>query len=412
MHTPANRRRWPANDMKERALASQRLVTYPPSISTAYKEPFSARSSQSDTMPFPRSSRSRPKSVRLRVLLYWGRGGLVVRLTVSHLGELASISGGAIRMWESCRTMPLADGDLQFLPPLHSGTAPNSPDFTLIGSQGLDVKSRPSQGKRGEGELCNLVGVSRRSQFGRGVTLIKTVHDKVSTFEINLRNDLHVLSYCRTLPSPRPCSVDTQHTLALCHPAHNHNARDYKRCRFVTPAPSLAVAAFEKYAAPPGWRIKRRMWNYFPSGATVAERLARSRPSEANQVQSPVGSLVYRKWESCRVMPLVGGFSRGYPVYPAPSFWCRSIFTSITLIGSQDLAFKSRPNLFTLIFHPSLPTLLDAFYSPMRVIWASTEQRRNERAGETGDPRESPLISDIVCQYFHMRKSGSDSARD
>ncbi|KAJ8887909.1 hypothetical protein PR048_007393 [Dryococelus australis] len=41
------------------------------------------------------------------------------------------------------------------------------------------------------------------------------------------------------------------------------------------------------------------------------------------------------KWESCRTMPFVGGFSRG------------SILTSIALIGSQDLAVKSRPNLFT-----------------------------------------------------------------
>ncbi|KAJ8874972.1 hypothetical protein PR048_022862 [Dryococelus australis] len=53
------------------------------------------------------------------------------------------------------------------------------------------------------------------------------------------------------------------------------------------------------------------------------------------------------KWESCRTMPLVGGFSRGYPVSPAPLVRRRSIFTSDTLIGSQDLAVKSRPNLFT-----------------------------------------------------------------
>ncbi|KAJ8877830.1 hypothetical protein PR048_022288 [Dryococelus australis] len=70
-------------------------------------------------------------------------------------------------------------------------------------------------------------------------------------------------------------------------------------------------------------------------GGTVAERLASSPPTKAN------------RWESCRTMPLVGGFSRGSPVSPAPSFRRRSIFTSITLIGSQDLAIKSRPNLFT-----------------------------------------------------------------
>ncbi|KAJ8893321.1 hypothetical protein PR048_005912 [Dryococelus australis] len=55
--------------------------------------------------------------------------------------------------------------------------------------------------------------------------------------------------------------------------------------------------------------------------------------------------LDYRKWESCRTMPLVGGFSRGSPVSPVPSFRSRSIFTSITLIGSHDHA-KSRLNLF------------------------------------------------------------------
>ncbi|KAJ8894428.1 hypothetical protein PR048_007082 [Dryococelus australis] len=48
-----------------------------------------------------------------------------------------------------------------------------------------------------------------------------------------------------------------------------------------------------------------------------------------------------RKWESRRTMPLVGAFSRGSPVSPAPSFRRRSAFTSITLIDSQDLKTKS-----------------------------------------------------------------------
>ncbi|KAJ8874982.1 hypothetical protein PR048_022872 [Dryococelus australis] len=66
-----------------------------------------------------------------------------------------------------------------------------------------------------------------------------------------------------------------------------------------------------------------------------------------NRAQSPAASPDFRKWKSCRAMPLVGGFSRGSPISPAPSFRRRSIFTSITLIGSQDLADKSRPILFT-----------------------------------------------------------------
>ncbi|KAJ8866568.1 hypothetical protein PR048_032427 [Dryococelus australis] len=55
----------------------------------------------------------------------------------------------------------------------------------------------------------------------------------------------------------------------------------------------------------------------------------------------------FRMWESCRTMPLVAWFSWGSPVSPAISFRRCSILASITLISSQDLDVKSRPNLFT-----------------------------------------------------------------
>ncbi|KAJ8878904.1 hypothetical protein PR048_019507, partial [Dryococelus australis] len=41
-----------------------------------------------------------------------------------------------------------------------------------------------------------------------------------------------------------------------------------------------------------------------------------SPPTKANRVQSPAGSPDFRKWESCRMMPLVGGFSRDLPFHP------------------------------------------------------------------------------------------------
>ncbi|KAJ8897209.1 hypothetical protein PR048_002555 [Dryococelus australis] len=56
------------------------------------------------------------------------------------------------------------------------------------------------------------------------------------------------------------------------------------------------------------------------TGAAVAERLAHSPPIKANRAQSTAGSPDFRKWESCRKMPLIGGFSR-------------SIFISITYIA-------------------------------------------------------------------------------
>ncbi|KAJ8870962.1 hypothetical protein PR048_027264 [Dryococelus australis] len=83
-------------------------------------------------------------------------------------------------------------------------------------------------------------------------------------------------------------------------------------------------------------------------GATVAERIARSPPTKANRDQYPAGSPDFHKWESCRTMPLIGRLSRGSPASPVPSFRRRSICTSFTLIGSQDLAVKSRPTFFTL----------------------------------------------------------------
>ncbi|KAJ8878115.1 hypothetical protein PR048_022582 [Dryococelus australis] len=53
-------------------------------------------------------------------------------------------------------------------------------------------------------------------------------------------------------------------------------------------------------------------------------RMAHSPPTTAKRVQSPDGSPTFRKWESCRTMTLVGGFSRESPVSPAPSSRHRS----------------------------------------------------------------------------------------
>ncbi|KAJ8888491.1 hypothetical protein PR048_007982 [Dryococelus australis] len=76
-----------------------------------------------------------------------------------------------------------------------------------------------------------------------------------------------------------------------------------------------------------------------PAGALkVAERSACSHPTKAIRVQSSTGhSPDFRTWESCRTMPLVGGFSRGSPVSPTLSLRRCSILTLITLIGFQDL---------------------------------------------------------------------------
>ncbi|KAJ8874444.1 hypothetical protein PR048_025293 [Dryococelus australis] len=107
--------------------------------------------------------------------------------------------------------------------------------------------------------------------------------------------------------------------------------------------------------------------------ATVAERLARSPPTEANRVQSPAGSPDFRKGESYRTMPLVGGFSRGSPVSPVPSFRRRSIFTSITLIGSLETSMLRAVQITSLRSfspppHPTHPFFLTVHHIDLNAV--------------------------------------------
>ncbi|KAJ8885398.1 hypothetical protein PR048_011595, partial [Dryococelus australis] len=84
------------------------------------------------------------------------------------------------------------------------------------------------------------------------------------------------------------------------------------------------------------------------SGAAVAKWLTCLPPSKANRVQSPAGTpRIFVCGNRAGRCHWSAGFLRDLPtVSPAPPFRCCSILTSITLIGSQDLAVKSRPNLF------------------------------------------------------------------
>ncbi|KAJ8874068.1 hypothetical protein PR048_024909 [Dryococelus australis] len=207
----------------------------------------------------------------------------------------------------------------------------------------------------------------------------------------------------------------------------------------------------------------------FLAWAAVAERLARSPPTKVNRAQSPAGSPDFRKWDSCRTMPLVGGFSQGSPTFPALSFRRRSIFTSITLIDSEDLAVKSRPNLFThsvtfnsiwisagmkgraereipektsrptasfgtirkcgnLVTQPGIELgspwreasdlttrpprhqervkAGNFLQTPHQILVCSLRNEDGAKLGKTGVPRENPLANGNVHQISHIRKSG------
>ncbi|KAJ8875319.1 hypothetical protein PR048_023214 [Dryococelus australis] len=104
---------------------------------------------------------------------------------------------------------------------------------------------------------------------------------------------------------------------------------------------------------PAKFHQRRNAFSQSLAGATVAERLDRSPLTKANRAQSPVGPLPnFRKWESCRTTPLIAGFFfGGSPVSPRP-YIPAPLHTSISLIGSQDLAFKRPPKtLHSLTYH-------------------------------------------------------------
>ncbi|KAJ8894529.1 hypothetical protein PR048_007186 [Dryococelus australis] len=94
-----------------------------------------------------------PSAPSLLDLSHRGRGGVVVRVLAFHQGAPGSITGGVAPRFSRVGIAPDdAEGRRLFSeisrppPPrtLHSGAAPYSPRFTLMGSEDLDVKSRPN----------------------------------------------------------------------------------------------------------------------------------------------------------------------------------------------------------------------------------------------------------------------------
>ncbi|KAJ8880968.1 hypothetical protein PR048_017441 [Dryococelus australis] len=74
--------------------------------------------------------------------------------------------------------------------------------------------------------------------------------------------------------------------------------------------------------------------------------VTRQPPTKATRVQSTAGSLDFRKWESCRTMPLVGGFSRGSPVCP-PLHYSAAPYSRQSISSALKTSMLRGPNLFT-----------------------------------------------------------------
>ncbi|KAJ8869915.1 hypothetical protein PR048_028924 [Dryococelus australis] len=227
------------------------------------------------------------------------RGGAEVRILSSHLGEPGSILGGVTRGLSRVRIdaagRRIFSAISGLLRPLHSGAVPYSPNFTLIGSQDPDVKSRTnlSTPYKQENSQPNFLW----KYYPRLDCSPPTKVNRVQSPAVSLRISASEIraGRCRWFGGGGGGSRGSP-------------TASFRRCSvFTSLHPPYTVSSF------PG-----RVTGFSQVGIVADDAAGRR---------------------------VFSGFSRSPP--PHVSFRRRSIFTCTTLIGSQDVAVKSRPNLFT-----------------------------------------------------------------
>ncbi|KAJ8871034.1 hypothetical protein PR048_027338 [Dryococelus australis] len=126
---------------------------------------------------------------------------------------------------------------------------------------------------------------------------------------------------------------------------------------------------------------KPRPWRV----SAVGEWLACSHPTKESRFQSPAASPPdFSMWESCRAMPLVGGFSREFPVTPLFSF----------LSLQTPMLRTAQPPSFTQLM---------SFY----LLYGSTPGMKG--SGKREITEKTRRTHDIVRHDSHIRrKSGND----
>ncbi|KAJ8891822.1 hypothetical protein PR048_004376 [Dryococelus australis] len=207
----------------------------------------------------------------------------------------------------------------------------NAVIFASFATKARRLTSATSSGRLSEGSNPTCKAASARSK--RTATQRQRNLHKESQWRF-VRETLPILGYCVVRYAvPEADFEDRGHSWEWLIIVEWHTHCNDSEPIYIPYAYKICPSLFEKLSSG-----RSEKWS---PGTTVALTLY------ANRIHYPAGSPDFRKWESCRTMPLVGGISPGSPVSPAPSFRHRSILTLLTLIGSQDRAVKSHPNLFT-----------------------------------------------------------------
>ncbi|KAJ8874590.1 hypothetical protein PR048_025456, partial [Dryococelus australis] len=238
----------------------------------------------------------------------------------------AQYPDGSLRIfakWESCRTTPLVGGSSRGSPVLSFRRCSILTSITFIGSQDLD-KSRPNLFAHTSKEPTrHLVSMHSRTLlpllphgYSRGLDYRKytlagptPLSGSRGSFFAGHRSKPTIYNLCPHRSVARKFLTRLVYRNASnsvvpnsntgAYPLHHEgnvtglvNISELQYC-FFHPSPRLAVENTGK--------CTRRTTQ---CRAAVAERLARSPPTKANRAQSLAGSPDFRKWESCRTMPL------------------------------------------------------------------------------------------------------------
>ncbi|KAJ8878873.1 hypothetical protein PR048_019472 [Dryococelus australis] len=287
------------------------------------------------------------RRVNARISCLAGRGGLVVRLLACHQYKLGSVATGVAFGFphvESCRTMPLVDEFSRGFSVSSYYAFRRCSSFHPHRLSRLRRSTRePRQmGRRGTRDRRSKTLKSRPQESHSAAPRDRSANYRLFTVKNRIRLETESQRQSSDIQETPYDLLKRCRELTIKIKASERNSL-YREQPNVTLG-SIRLRPRQLAITSGQWASPSKTGNVTRVGGGC---LPGKWHCTANRAQYPVGSPDFRMWESCRTMPSVSGSYRGYPVSLTPSFRCCSILTSITLIGSQDPAVKSRSNIFT-----------------------------------------------------------------
>ncbi|KAJ8872208.1 hypothetical protein PR048_025810 [Dryococelus australis] len=300
-------------------------------------------------------------------------------------GSIPSRITQEFRMWESCRWSACFLGDLPFTPPLHSGVAPYSPRFNLIGSQDLAVKSRPNSPTQfypstsctGTLTLSPVYAAGsegRENCVGRQLASLSA-----PTYPLDESGGQwsRMLASVRQSAPLRLADSDKGTRAAACSTSIYRSCRLWHELRAtVSDRTDLGVHFLRPHSVYKKDLLRRIGLPAYKEETTAVYRLDYSPPTKANCVRLPAGSIP--RFSLVGIVPDDASGRRvflGISRSPRP---CIPYPPNFTRVGSQDLLIN-RPNLFT----PCRELWVGKGYTRLSII------KRRINLGNTGGKRHA-----------------------